>query len=113
MPGQAPGIVRFKQWASAVRSSFPNVRGSVEIVLAGGDFVPGHVIWRGTQRDWFLGVPPSARQVEIAAFHIVRFSGSRMPEWWGVPRISSMRSGRSGLRSSSRIRADAVASGRP
>jgi hypothetical protein len=48
MPGQAPGIVGFKQWASAVRSSFPDVHGSVEIVLAEGDFVTGHVIWRGT-----------------------------------------------------------------
>jgi hypothetical protein len=37
MPGQAPGIVGFKQWASAVRSSFPDVHGSVEIVLAEGD----------------------------------------------------------------------------
>jgi hypothetical protein len=37
MPGQAPGMVGFKQWASAVRSSFPDVHGSVEIVLAEGD----------------------------------------------------------------------------
>jgi steroid delta-isomerase-like uncharacterized protein len=84
MPEQAPGIDGFKQWASAVRSSFPDFRGSVETVLAEGDLVAGRVTWRGTQRGSFLGVPPSDTQVEIAAFHIVRFSAGRIVEWWGT-----------------------------
>ena len=84
MPGQAPGIVGFKQWASTVRSSFPDFHGSVLIVLAEGNLVAGHVLWRGTQRGSFLGVPPSDRQVEISAFHIVRFSDGQIAEWWGT-----------------------------
>jgi steroid delta-isomerase-like uncharacterized protein len=84
VPGQAPGIIGFKQWASAVRSSFPDFRGSVETVLAEGNLVAGRVTWRGTQRGSFLGVPPSDREVEIAAFHIVRLSAGRIVEWWGT-----------------------------
>jgi predicted ester cyclase len=84
MPGQAPGIIGFKQWASAVRSSFPDFRGSVETVLAEGNLVAGRVTWLGTQRGSFLGVPPSDREVEIAAFHIVRLSAGRIVEWWGT-----------------------------
>ena len=84
MPEQAPGIIGFKQWASAVRSAFPDFRGSVETVLAEGDLVAGHVTWRGTQRGSFLGVPPSDTQVAIPAFHIVRFSANRIVEWWGT-----------------------------
>ena len=84
MPGQAPGIIGFKQWVSTVRSSFPDFRGTVDAVLAEGDLVAGHVTWRGTQRGPFLGVPASNKQVEIAAFHIVRLSGSRIVEWWGT-----------------------------
>jgi len=84
MPRQAPGIISFKQWASAVRSSFPDFRGSVETVLAEGNLVAGRATWRGTQRGSFLGVPPSDAQVEIPAFHIVRFSATRIVEWWGT-----------------------------
>jgi len=84
MPGQDPGIAGFKQWASAVRSSFPDFRGTVVTVLAEGDLVAGHVIWRGTQHGSFLGVPPSGRPVDIRAFHIVRLSGGRIVEWWGT-----------------------------
>jgi hypothetical protein len=58
---------RLQAVGSAVRSSFPGFRGGVKIVLAEGNLVAGHVIWRGTQRRWFLGVPPSDRQVEISA----------------------------------------------
>ena len=84
MPGQNPGVAGFKQWASAVRSSFPDLRGTVETVLADGDLVAGHVIWRGTQHGSFLGVPPSGRRVDIRAFHVVRLSGGRIVEWWGT-----------------------------
>src|SRR4029453_5755431 len=84
MPGQARGIPGFKQWASAVRSSFPDFRGSVETVLAEGNLVAGRVTWRGPQRGPFLGAPRSDTQVEIPAFHIVRFSAGRIVEWWGT-----------------------------
>jgi predicted ester cyclase len=53
-------------------------------VLAEGNLVAGHVMWRGTQRGSFLGVPPSNRPVKISAFHIVRLSGGRIAEWWGT-----------------------------
>ena len=84
MPGQAPGIVGFKHWVSAVRSSFPDFRGTVETVLAEENLVAGRVTWHGTQRGSFLGFPPSDRHVDIAAFHIVRLSAGRIVEWWGT-----------------------------
>ena len=84
MPDQLPGIAGFKQWVSAVRSAFPDFRGLAEVVLAEADLVAGHVIWRGTQRGVFFGVPPSGRYVEIPAFHIVRLSAGRIVEWRGV-----------------------------
>ena len=84
MPEQAPGISGFKQWASAVRSAFPDFRGTIETVLAEGDLVAGRVTWRGTQRGSFLGIPPSGAHAEIAAFHIVRVSAGRIVEWSGT-----------------------------
>ena len=84
LPDQAPGIEGFAQWISVVSSAFPDFRGSVEMVLAEGDLVAGHVTWRGTQRGSFLGVPPAGKPVEISAFHIVRFSAGRIVEWWGT-----------------------------
>lgn len=84
MPNQPAGRDGFKAWMAAVRSSFPDFSAAVQTVLGQGDLVAGHVIWRGTQRGPFLGLPPSDRQVSVKAFHIVRFSDELTVEWWGT-----------------------------
>ena len=83
IPNQPPGRDGFKAWMTAARASFPDLSGTVEAVLGEGDLVAGHVIWRGTHRGPFLGLPPTNRAVSIKAFHIVRFNAERIAEWWG------------------------------
>ena len=84
MPNQPPGRGGFKAWMAAVRSSFPDFSGAVQTVLGEGHFVSGRVIWQGTQRGPFLGLPATDRPVSLTAFHIVRFSGELIVEWWGT-----------------------------
>jgi len=84
MPNQPAGRDGFKAWMTAVRSSFPDFSAVVQTVLGQGDLIAGHVIWRGTQRGPFLGLPPSDRQVSVKAFHVVRFSDELTAEWWGT-----------------------------
>jgi predicted ester cyclase len=84
MPNQPPGRGGFQAWMAAVRSSFPDFRGAVQRVLEEGDLVAGRVIWRGTQRGPFLGLPATDRPVSVEAFHIVRFSDEFIVEWWGT-----------------------------
>lgn len=83
MPNQPPGRDGFKAWMAAVRSSFPDFSAAVQTVLGEGDLVAGHVIWRGTQRGPFLGLPPTDQPVTVKAFHIVRFADELTVEWWG------------------------------
>jgi steroid delta-isomerase-like uncharacterized protein len=84
VPGQAAGSAGFTQWMSGARSAFPDLTGTVEAVLADGDLVAGRVIWRGTQRGEFLGLPPSGTPVAMPAFHVLRVSSGRVVEWWGT-----------------------------
>jgi steroid delta-isomerase-like uncharacterized protein len=84
IPNQAPGLGGFKQWLTAVRTSFPDFAGTVEDVLSEGDRVAARVTWRGTHRGDFAGVSPTNKSVSFAAFHIVRFSRGRAVEWWGT-----------------------------
>lgn len=84
IPKQAPGLDGFKQWMVAVRTSFPDLEGSVDDVLAEGDRVAARVTWRGTHRGDFAGVRPTNKLVSFAAFHVVHFSGGRAIEWWGT-----------------------------
>ena len=83
IPNQPPGRDGFKALMAAARTSFPDLLGTVEAVLGEGDLVAGHVVWRGTHRGPFLGLPATNRAVWIKAFHIVRFHSERIAEWWG------------------------------
>src|ERR687898_2331088 len=87
IPGQVPGLAGFKQWMATARRSFPDLRGTVEHVLAEGDLVAGRVTWRGTQAGAFVGVAPTGRFVAFEAYHIARFEGGKVVEWWGTADI--------------------------
>jgi steroid delta-isomerase-like uncharacterized protein len=89
MPDQAPGRDGFKQWMAAVRTTFPDLRGTVNDLLVAEDRVAARVTWRGTHRGDFAGVPATNRPVSFAAFHIVRFAQGRAAEWWGTADLLS------------------------
>lgn len=84
IPDQAPGFEGFKQWLASARTSFPDLDGTVEDVIAEGDRVAARVTWRGTHRGEFVGVPPTNKPIEMSAYHHVRFADGRAVEWWGT-----------------------------
>jgi steroid delta-isomerase-like uncharacterized protein len=87
LPDQVRGLAGFKQWMSTARRSFPDLHGTVEHVVAEGDLVAGHVTWRGTQAGAFAGAAPSGQLVAFEAYHIARFEGGKVAEWWGTADI--------------------------
>ncbi len=84
IPGQPSGRAGFVAWMADARAAFPDLDGTVEAVVGEGDLLAGRVTWRGTHRGTFVGVRPTGRPVEIPAFHLVRFEGNRIAEWWGT-----------------------------
>jgi steroid delta-isomerase-like uncharacterized protein len=84
IPNQAPGRDGFMQWMAAARTAFPDLRGTVEDVVAEGDLVAARTTWEGTHLGEFVGVDPTGTRVSFAAFHLVRFSAGRAVEWWGT-----------------------------
>ena len=87
MSGQRPGLPGFKDWMEAVRTSFPDLAGTVEDVVAAGDRVAGRVTWRGTHSGAFMAVPPTGLAVEFTAIHILRIADGRIAEWWGAANL--------------------------
>jgi steroid delta-isomerase-like uncharacterized protein len=84
IPNQSPGREGFKQWMAMARAAFPDLRGTVEDLVAEGDRVAARTTWRGTHLGEFVGVRPTDKPVLFSAFHLVRFSQDRAVEWWGT-----------------------------
>jgi predicted ester cyclase len=72
----------FKQLITMFRTAFPDLRATVEDMVAVGDEVAHRVTMRGTHKGEFMGIAPTGKQVAIAAIVISRFAGGKEVEAW-------------------------------
>jgi len=83
-PGQGPGIEGFKDMVRLFRGAFPDLRVTIEDLIAEGDRVAGRMTTTGTHRGQFLGLAPTGKRFSIAEIHILRFANGKVAEHWGV-----------------------------
>ena len=72
----------FKQYTSALRSSFPDIRAALEDVIAEGDRVAVRLTWHGTHQGAFQGIPPTGRSFTVTGMAAYRLAGSKITEAW-------------------------------
>src|SRR5215211_6033983 len=66
--GPSPGgAERYKQAVAQTRATFPDVRVTFEYMIAAGDLVAYHCVWRGTHHGVFRGIAPTGKVVEWRA----------------------------------------------
>jgi len=90
-PGQAPGLEGFKQVNTMLRVAFPDLRLTVEEMVAEGDRVSVRFTARGTHRGEFWGVPPTGNPVAWEVISIVRVAGGKIAERWSQSDVASLR----------------------
>ena len=81
-PGTPRGPEGIRQLYAGIRAGFPDVRLTVEDVIAAGDRVV--VRWRAnaTHRGTFQGIPPTGAPVSFEGIAIYRLSGEKVVERW-------------------------------
>lgn len=83
IPGQAPGAEGVKQTIAMFRSGFPDLRATVEDLIAEGHTVASRLTYRGTHQGEFMGMPATGKQVTVSWMDIMRIDGGRITERWG------------------------------
>ncbi|HEV3197911.1 MAG TPA: ester cyclase [Bryobacteraceae bacterium] len=84
--GETPAVVHgasgFKVFYHNLRSSLPDLRVTVEHVIAEGDMVAARIQVEGTHMGPGLGIPPTGQSVRFSGMLIARISGGRIAESW-------------------------------
>jgi predicted ester cyclase len=83
-PGAPTGPEAGKIAFRAMRAAFPDLRVTIEDMLADGDRVVTRQTFAGTHRGEWLGVPPTGRVVSWAVIDIVRLEEGLLEEHWAV-----------------------------
>lgn len=82
-PAGAPGgIEGARQFADMFLAAFPDVRFTVEDLIAEGDQVVARLTQSGTHHGIFLGLPPTGKRVQVTGIEIFRFAGGKIVEHW-------------------------------
>jgi predicted ester cyclase len=71
-----------RQYVSALRAGFPDIRFTVEDQIAEGDLVVTRWTARGTHKGEFQGVAPTGREVRVVGIDIDRIVDGKTVECW-------------------------------
>jgi predicted ester cyclase len=83
-PGLPVGPEGTKQAIAIMRAGFPDLRVSIEDMIAEGDKVVVRFTTRGTQRGMLGAISPSGKQVAVPTIEIIRMAEGKIAEDWGL-----------------------------
>ena len=79
-PGQEQGREGLKELLGMFFGAFPDIRWTIEELIAEVDKVVNRFTFRGTHRGEFLGVPATGRQVEVKGVVIDRIAEGKIAD---------------------------------
>ena len=78
----AGDLAQFKQSAQAIFTGFPDLRVSIDDLVAEGDKVVKRWTAHSTHTGEFMGIPATGNPVETTGIHIYRIAGGKIAEVW-------------------------------
>lgn len=88
--GPAPALAAQPKIWAALLQAFPDIRVTIEDLVAEGDRVASRQIVTGTHLGEFQGIAPTGRTVRYDEIFIARFADGLITELWGVVDTMSM-----------------------
>jgi steroid delta-isomerase-like uncharacterized protein len=83
-PNVSPDKAGVKEIVKMFRSGLPDLKVTVEDMVAEGDKVAVRITSRGTHKGELMGIPATGRTVAVNEQHFVRFANGKIVEHWGV-----------------------------
>jgi steroid delta-isomerase-like uncharacterized protein len=82
LPGQAPGLEGAKRKWAMFLSAVPDLRVTIEDLVAEGDKVAVRRGYAGTHQGELLGIPATGKQVRVGSISIFRVAEGKITETW-------------------------------
>ena len=84
LPGMPKGLERAKQRLSMYFAAFPDIKITVEDMVAEGDKVVARYTMSGTHKGGLMGIAATGKKVSITGIEIIRVSAGKLVEHWGA-----------------------------
>ncbi len=81
-PGPMEGVEAWRQFTGSFVEAFPDLRLTIEDIMAEGDRVAARVAFRGTHSGEFQGLPPTNKEVNFTSMEFNRVVDGKVEEHW-------------------------------
>ena len=81
-PLDLEGLESWRQFTAPFTEAFPDLRLTIQDIAAEGDTVAARVVFEGTHRGEFQGLPPTGKQVAFSSIEFNRVVGGKVEEHW-------------------------------
>ena len=88
MAEKSGGPDGFANFVKAVRVALPDIKATIQQMVAEGDYVAMWNTATGTHRGELFGMPPSGKQISMKDFHFFRFRDGKIVEHWNQVALS-------------------------
>jgi steroid delta-isomerase-like uncharacterized protein len=82
VPGKQGGPEGFAQFVKAIRAALPDIRATIQRLVAEGDYVAMWNTATATHVGELFGMPGSGKRISMKDFHFFRFSNGKIIEHW-------------------------------
>ncbi len=79
---QVPGPEGVKEYFAQVRGGFPDIRVTIDDLIATEDKVVVRTTWHATHQGLYEGIEPTGKQVKRTMLQIFRISDGKIQEEW-------------------------------
>ena len=83
-PGIPPGCEAVKQFSILFHSAFPDLKVTIDDMIAEGDKVVVRSTWSGTHKGELMGIAATGKSVSNGVIDTVRIAGGKVVEHWGL-----------------------------
>jgi steroid delta-isomerase-like uncharacterized protein len=81
-PAPTPGLAGHKQVLAMFRAAFPDLKVTVEDVIAEGDWTMLRWSGSGTHTGQLMNIPPTGKSVRITGMDILKLDNGKIKERW-------------------------------
>jgi steroid delta-isomerase-like uncharacterized protein len=82
--GEVKGLDGLKQMFNMFRTAFPDLKATIEDMVAEGDKVAWRSTLRGTHKGELMGIAPTGKKINMAGSGLAHYAGGKELEAWGV-----------------------------
>jgi steroid delta-isomerase-like uncharacterized protein len=83
-PGFSSGAAGVRSDLALFASAFPDIRITIEDLIAEGDQLAARYYWTGTHQGAFAGIAPTGKQVRVRGLDIWRMRDGKCIEHWNI-----------------------------